>query len=255
MDNNEAKVLLYDIEIAPIVGTLWQKWDTNMVWMIEDWYFLCFAYKWLGEKKVHIVAQDDFKGYKPGSPNDKKVLEVLHKLMEEADIVIAHNGDRFDQKKSRARFVINDMDPVPPFQEVDTLKMAKRCFGFTSNKLDDLGEYLGLGRKIRTNMDLWRDCMAGDKKAWRDMKKYNIQDVALLEKVYLKMRPWDKQHPNMANIAGRPTDCRIGCKSPEFISAGFKYTKTGKYRRWQCKVCRAYNLSRTPEKTERPELV
>lgn len=251
----KARILLYDIEIAPIVGTLWQKWDTNMVWMIQDWYMLCFAYKWLDEKKVHIVSQDDFKGYKIGSPDDSKVLNEIHKLFCEADIVIAHNGDRFDQKKSNARFVINNMPPAAPYQSVDTLKVARRYFNFTSNKLDDLGEYLGLGKKIKTDMDLWRDCMAGDKKAWAKMKAYNKQDVVLLEKVYLKMLPWDTQHPNVANIENRPESCPRCGHEGKMWAQGVRYTKTGQYRRFQCLNCGSYISERKAVKGISPTYV
>lgn len=249
------KVLVYDIETAPIIGTVWGKYEQNLIWSVQDWYMLCFAYKWLGERKTTVVAQNDFKGYKKGSSDDKSVVGELHRLFCEADVVVAHNGNSFDQKKSQARMVLLGFEPPSPYLQVDTKLMAKRNFNFTSNKLDDLGEYFGVGKKHKTDADLWRGCMAGDKKAWDYMKKYNKQDVVLLEKIYLKMRPWDMQHPNMANIADRPTACRVCAESAGFVSAGWKYTRTGKYRRWQCKNCHAYNSGRKMEKGERVEYV
>lgn len=252
----QARILFYDLETAPIIGTLWQKYDTNMVWSIQDWYILCFSYKWLDDNKVRNVAQTDFKEYKPGSPDDRQVINKLHELFDEADIVVAHNGDKFDQKKSNARFIINGLGPASPFQSVDTRKVAKKYFGFTSNKLDDLGEYLGLGKKIKTDKDLWRDCMAGDKHAWKEMIKYCNRDVQLLEQVYQKMLPWDVSHPNRANIEDRPHVCPR-CGQEGFIwSQGFRVTKTGKYRRWQCGDCGSYFSDRNQIKgRDKPDYV
>lgn len=255
MKTNNEKVLIYDIETAPIVGTMWGKYEQNLIWSIQDWYILCFSYRWLGEKRTHSVGLPDFKLFKKDPSNDLEVVRELHRLFNEANVVVAHNGNAFDQKKSQARMILHGFDPPSPYQQVDTKLMAKRSFNFTSNKLDDLGEYFGIGKKYKTDADLWRKCMSGDMKAWKYMRKYCDRDVEMLEKIYLKMRPWDQQHPNMANIAGRPQDCRLGCKNPGFVSAGWKYTKTGRYRRWQCKNCRTYNADRTTEKYDKPNYV
>lgn len=252
---NTARILVYDIEIAPIIGTVWQKYESNIIWSIQDWYMLCFAYKWLGERKTTVVAQPDFKGYKRGSPDDSKLVRELHRLFDEADVVVAHNGDQFDQKKANARFVINHLGPASPYHQVDTLKIARKYFGFTSNKLADLATYLGIPDKLPTQKELWRDCMAGDEKAWRYMMRYNKRDVVVLEQVYLRLLPWDVSHPNRANIEGRPGACpRCGVEG--FLQAqGVRYTKTGQYRRWQCKSCRSYVSDRKAEKTDKPEFV
>lgn len=250
-----ARILLFDIEIAPIVGTTWATYDTNVVWKIADWYMLCFAYKWHDEKKTHVVAQPDFKGYKAGSTDDYQVVKKLHGLFDQADIVIAHNGNRFDIKKANARFLFHKLAPPSPYQKVDTLAVARRHFGFTSNKLDELGQTLGVGKKLESGMALWRGCMDGDKKSWKKMCDYNKQDVILLEKVYLKLLPYDTSHPNMANIEGRPAACPK-CGHEGFMQAmGYRHTKTATYRRFQCGKCRSYLSQRTAEKTVRPDYV
>lgn len=251
-DKPKARTLIYDIETAPIIGTVWQKYEADVIWSIQDWYMLGFAYKWLGERQTYVVALPDFRGYKPGTPNDINVVKSLHALFNEADIVVAHNGDKFDQKKTQARFIYHNLSPTQHYKSVDTLKVARKHFSFTSNKLDDLGEHLGLGRKLKTDKDLWRGCMAGDLQAWAKMKRYNKQDVILLEKLYLRLRPWTDNHPNMANIAGRPETCPR-CGSDEgFQASGFKFTKTGRYRRFQCKACGTKVSERTKLKEEGP---
>lgn len=247
--SDNQNVLLYDVETAPIVGTVWGKYEQNLVWSIQDWYILGFSYRWHGKKmKTQSVFLPDFKLYKKDPTSDLEVVKKLHELFSEAEVVVAHNGNSFDQKKAQGRMILHGFDPPTPYQQVDTKLVARRYFSFTSNKLDDLGEYFGFGKKLKTDADLWRKCMAGDMKAWKYMRTYCDRDVELLEKIYNKMKPWDMQHPNMANLLDRPDSCRVCGKNVGFISSGFKYTKTGQYRRYQCKNCRAYNQSRVAEK-------
>ena len=256
MKNKNAKTLIYDIETAPIVGTVWGKYEQNLVWSIQDWYILCFSYRWLGSRKrTTSVGLPDYKLYKKDPTNDLEVVRELHRLFNEAEVVVAHNGNSFDQKKAQASMILHGFDPPSPYQQVDTKLVARRYFNFTSNKLDDLGEYFKIGKKHKTDADLWRKCMAGDKKAWAYMRKYCDRDVELLEKVYLKMRPWDKAHPNMANIASRPEACPKCLAENQMWSAGIRYTKTGKYQRFQCKNCGGYCSFRVQAKGDNPKYV
>lgn len=197
----------------------------------------------------------DFKLYKKDPTSDLEVVKVLHKLFDEADIVVAHNGNSFDQKKSQARMIIHGFKPPSPYLQIDTKLVARRNFNFTSNKLDDLGEYFGFGNKLKTDYSLWKKCMAGDMKAWKYMRTYCDRDVELLEKVYIKMRPWDKSHPNMSTITEQPDVCRVCGKNEGFVDNGYNYSRVGTYKRWKCKVvgCYANNTSRTPEKQSKEE--
>lgn len=242
------KKLFYDIETAPIVGTVWGKYEQNLIWTISDWYMLMFAYKWEHEKKTHVVALPDFNLYKKEPTNDYEVVKKLHELFNEADIVVAHNGDQFDQKKSNARFIYHNLPPVSPYQQIDTKKAAKRYFNFTSNKLDDLGTYFNLGNKIHTDYTLWQGCMNGDMKSWKAMKKYNIQDVVLLEKVYQKMMPWMSTHPNVATIDERPDACPKCGEQGKMQSRGFRVSKVARYRKFQCQNCGSWVQERASQK-------
>lgn len=256
MSIDKTRVLVYDIETTPLQSYTWGTYQTDVIKVQQDWYMLSFAYKWLGDKKTKVYGLPDFATFKKDKTDDSELVKKLHELFDEADIVIAHNGDRFDQKKSQARFLLNDLPPPSPYLQIDTLKVAKKYFKLTSNRLNDLGDYLKVGKKVETGgFDLWLKCMAGDTKAWKLMKKYNKQDVDLLELVYLKLRPWMTNHPNMANIEGRPESCPICGKEGFMWAQGVRYTKTGQYRRFQCKDCGAYSSMRNQEKGERPNFV
>ena len=237
---SDKKVLLFDIEIAPIVGYTWGLWEQNVIDTKEEWYMLTFSYKWLGEKKTHVRALPDYKTYKKDKKNDKELVSELWRLFDEADVVIAHNGDAFDIKKANIRFIKHALCPPSPFKSIDTKKVAKTCFKFDSNKLDNLGKYLGVGEKLDTGgFELWLGCMSGDKKSWKLMCDYNKQDVILLEKVYLALRPWMKNHPNLSVLDNKPHNCP-NCTSSHVTHRGYGMNTKSKYERLQCQTCGAW---------------
>lgn len=230
------KTLFLDIETAPSLGWVWAKWETNVIDFKADWYILSFAYKWLGERLVHVVGLNDFEGYEKDKENDYTLVQRLWDLVDQADIVIAHNGDGFDLVKANTRFISHGLPPPSPYRTVDTLKLARKVFKFDSNKLDDLGRYLGVGRKLpNTGFHLWRGCMEGNPESWNTMKRYNKQDVALLEKIYFLMRAWAPSHPVITHGEG-PSKCPK-CASDNTQKRGFVYTLLRKKQRFQCMSC------------------
>lgn len=252
-----ARILLYDIETAPNLVYTWGVYEQNALEVVQPWHMLCFAYKWLDESKTHIVALPDFKStYKKDPTNDFHLTEKLHSLFNEADIIIAHNGNQFDQKKVRAKFIEHGFDPPSYYRQIDTLKVARQNFKFDSNRLNDLGQRLGLGVKVETGgWSLWRGCIDGDEKAWAKMKRYNKQDVVLLEKLYLRMLPWIQNHPNISVLNGNGLTGCPKCGSEDLIKRGIRHNKTTSYQSYQCNVCRGYCNERMAEKADKPKFV
>jgi len=231
------KILLYDIETTPNLAYVWGKWQQDVIAYDEEWHMLSYAYKWLGEKKVYCNSLPDYKD-KAGS--DKSLVKSLWKFHDEADIIIAHNGDAFDQKKSNARFLYWNLKRPSPYKSIDTLKVARKYFKFNSNKLDDLAKILSIGSKVKhTGFELWLGCMQNKAASWKTMVKYNKQDVKLLEEVYLRLRPWMNNHPNVAAL-NKPEACPY-CGSSKLIYKGWKYLTTRRYRRYLCKTCHGYS--------------
>jgi hypothetical protein len=199
------KILILDIETAPMEGYLWSLWKpvfgTNMLKRTS--YVLSWAAKWVGEDKVMadgICYNDD---YSAGDEDDRRMLEGIWNLLDEADFVVAHNGDRFDIKKLNTAFMLAKLPPYSPIRSIDTLKMVKRCFSFDSNKLDHLlKEMYGLGKSDDGGFETWRGCMHGDMDKWDKLIQYNKDDVTKLEQLYLDIRMWDKQHPSAATHGG-----------------------------------------------------
>lgn len=229
-----AKILYIDIETAPSLGWVWQKYETNVIDFKKDWYILSFAYKWADERKVQVKCLADYPDYKKDVENDKALVDDLWKVLDRADIVIGHNGDSFDLPKINTRFLTHKLKPPTPYKTVDTLKIARKVFRFDSNKLDDLGRYLGVGRKLpTTGFHLWRGCMTGDLKSWKMMCRYNAHDVELLEKVYLLIRAWHPTHPNV----NQGEFACPKCASFKVQKRGYAYTALRRKQRFQCQNC------------------
>jgi hypothetical protein len=225
------KVLLYDLETSPLLGWTWETYETNVLSVEKNRELMSFAYKWLGDKTVRAYSLKDL--------TPKQLTGKLHELFNEADITIGHNGDSFDKKMANTFFIRHGFGPPKPAKSVDTLKIARSRFRFHSNKLNDLGEYLGLGRKLSTGgFSLWLSCLKGDKKAWDRMVKYNKQDVVLLEKVYLKLRSWGN-HPERPEHG---LQCPV-CASTNVQMRGWNVNRVYKSKRFQCRSCGKWGTS------------
>jgi DNA polymerase elongation subunit (family B) len=206
-------------------------WETNVLSVEKNSEIIAFSYKELGSNKIYSYSLQDLK--------PKELALQLHKVFDEADILIAHNGDNFDIKTANSFFAKYNLTPPSPYKTIDTLKIARNKFKFNSNKLNDLGEYLGLGSKVATGgFKLWLGCIKGNNKSWGLMKKYNKQDVVLLEKVYLKLRPWAERLPFNSYGLQCPT-----CGSDNIQLRGWNVNTVYKTRRFQCQDCGHFSHS------------
>ena len=246
----EARVLVYDLEITPTLGWTYDRWDATVIRVEREPYIMCFAYKWLGGK-THVVSQPDFPLYSTDPYDDSLVVGELWKLLDSADIVIAHNADKFDNRVATERFLVHRLGPPSPYKTVDTLKVARRYFKNGSNSLDNLCKKLGLGEKTSVrHHDLWPLCVAGDMAAWKKMAKYNKRDVDILEELYITLRPYITNHPNVSLLSGQLDGCPK-CGSRNIQRRGLQRSAVATYRRVQCQECGGWSRERLSE-PERP---
>ena len=251
-----ARILLLDIETAPLKAYVWKRWKENIYEdrMISEWFMLTWSAKWLFDDKVigEAISSEEVL-----EQDDSRIVKHLWEIMNEADIIIAHNGDRFDIPKINSRFLMNNLPPTSSYQTIDTLKVARKKFGFSSNSLNSLCKQFGFGQKIDTDFELWAKCLEGDDSALNYMLQYNMEDVRLLEDVYLKLRPYIDSHPNVGLYLETEDPVCANCGSKELIEDGsFYYTPTGKYRTYRC-ICGAINRRRFTEvpKNKRDKLL
>jgi DNA polymerase elongation subunit (family B) len=239
------KILVLDIETAPKVAMVWRFFKENISpkQVLKHGHIMSYAAKWLGEDDV--IYQENRK------EDDKELITSLVALLDGADIVIAHNGERFDLPQIRARALVHGIDPPSPVKVIDTYKVAKREFSFPSNSLAYLTMVLDCeikkgGHKKFPGFELWLECLRNNEEAWEELKEYNIDDVKALEEVYLKMRPWITNHPNVT-IYQEPHDeepCCPKCDSPNINWRGYAYTQSGQYHRFQCVNCGGWGRGR-----------
>lgn len=240
------KVLFYDIETSPIIAYVWNLFDQNIALnqIKQDWNILSYSAKWLGSPKI---IYEDLRKSK-NVHDDSALCKGLWQLLDEADIAVSQNGIGFDNKKAKARFILNGMAPPSSFKNIDTLKLARKHFGFTSNKLEYLSDklctkYKKLKHKEFPGLELWKGCLSGNLSAWKEMEKYNKHDVLALEEVYTRLIPWDSSIN--FNLYSDDVENVCKCGSKEFQRNGFFYTSVGKFQRFRCTRCGSESKDRT----------
>lgn len=248
------KILLFDLETSPLEVYSWGVYNQfiNPEFVIKDTALLTWAAKWLCQEEVFFgkVSTKD-----AANRIDKSIVKPLWNLIDEADIIIAHNLRGFDEKVANTRFILNGLDRPSPYRIIDTLFECKKNFRFTSNKLDYVNNKLGIGRKIETSFNLWRRCINGDAQALEEMLKYNIQDVYALEELYFELRPWIKSHPNLALYYDDCNGRCSNCGSKHLEEGGLYTTNVNVYKAVRCKDCGAYMREKTNCKENKENLL
>lgn len=237
------KILVFDIETTPSISFTWRRFKENISLdqVIQDPIMITWSAKWLYDT---AILSDKITPEEMINFDDKRITESLWKLLDEADMSVAHYGDFFDTPFLNSRAVINGLTPYSTVTTIDTKSIASRNFRFPSNKLDALGQYFNLGQKIKTDFNLWRRCVMGEQTAIDEMSTYNDQDVVLLEEVYLKLRPWTKAHPNVALYIDSTTPMCSHCGSENVAKIDKPYyTQSNKYDVYRCQ-CGALSRGR-----------
>jgi len=236
-----ARILLLDLETAPTAAFVWGRFDqtVSQKQVIKEGYILTYSAKWLGEPTI-ISGRITTKG------DDSQLVKELSELMNTADILVAHNAMKFDIPLIKTRMLALGLPPILPAKVVDTLKIAKAEFKFPSNSLDNIAAYLGLDRKVsHSGFELWERCMAMEEEAFNEMLEYNIQDVIVLEQVYLKLRAWSKTHPNTALYEDNATPRCVCCGSHSLTPIDKVYaTQSSTYNVLVCNDCGKTNRTR-----------
>jgi RNase_H superfamily len=239
-----AKILIFDLETLPLLSFHWRLWKQNIshkTQMVKsEWNIVSWSAKWLGSD---VIISDILTPKEIEEENDSRIVKQLWKLLDQADIVIAHNS-KFDCKQSNSRFLKFNLGLPSSYKEICTYKASKKAFDLPSHSLDYIAKFMGLSQKMDTGgFQLWRDCLKGDKEALKKMLAYNEEDVLLLEKVYLQMRPYILGHPNVAvisDIEGCPC-----CGKNTLKENSLYHTGTMKYIEYRCTSCGALSKNKS----------
>lgn len=238
------KVLVYDIETAPIMGFVWSLWKQNvgLSQIVDTSFMLTWAAKWMGEKRVMSAALTKQEVL---DQDDSRIVQELADLIREADIILAHNGDRFDLPIVNARTAYHRQEPLGFVRTIDTLKLAKRDLRLPSNKLDFLGQHFLGEAKIKTDFELWKNVYFGDRKAMKEMLAYNKQDVVLLERVFEAIKPYVTRLPRLMRASKPYEKACPQCGSEHLQRRGYYETQASVFVKLQCQDCKRYSRERT----------
>lgn len=236
-------MVFYDIEVSYILGAAWELYDTNIVKVLRDPYIMSVAWQWLGEDEIHVKTLRDFEGYETNRHSDKQLAQFIRdEIFDKTEIIIAHNGNAFDQKWCYGRFAVHNIPPPSPSQYIDTMLICKKNFKLPSYSLNNIAKYFGIEEKLSTGgIDLWVDCIENNySDAWDRMKRYNRQDVNVLREVYLHIRPFITNHPNLNTVDGTTKNCP-NCSSLDIHKRGFYNKGITRRQRYCCTSCKAWS--------------
>lgn len=222
------RIGVFDLEVAGVQGL---KADRGILTV--------FGFKWLGEKKKTIIKISDSPGYSWATcQDDKWLIRQASEYMGEAEALVAHFGEYFDQPYLQAKLVQAGCSTIPPVKLTDTCLLARKVFALSSYRLENVGRFLEceLVKARKEWPEWWMGALRGDKKAINAMAKYCGVDVDLLEQVYMKMRRVIPTNYLPINAAiGESLWTCAACGGHAYTSRGSYYTRTSRYRRVQCK--------------------
>lgn len=243
-NGRQPRILTIDIESKPMISAHWGLWKQNIGTnsIIDHGGLLCFAAKWYGEKDVMFSSEWDHGHH--------GVVQAAWNLIDEADILVTYNGIRYDARRLNNEFLLAGLPRPRTYKHVDLFKVNKKMFDLPSRKLDYLAQRTVDDHKTpHTGMQLWMDVMNGDKAAQELMETYNIQDVALTERVFDRLRGWlGTDMPHMGMWTHGDHHCpACGTRLSAGEQVGTVYANVQAYTEYRCPKCQA--LSRSTQKT------
>jgi hypothetical protein len=243
------RVLIFDVETAPLLSYHWRVWKENVApdqlqnraWMI------CWAARWAGQKTVRSDAVTPEEAL---AEDDSRIVGSLAELVRRADVILAHNVDRFDLPVLNTRLLDLRLEPLPPVRTIDTLKVAKRSFRFTYNRLSYLAEFLGIEAKHQMRFPDWLAAVKGDRTAITKMRSYCKQDINVLEQVWTHLQPYAKGTPRLVEATHEMhracPHCGAGFSSLK--PSGTHRTNASNFQRYRCDVCQKFSRTRSAAK-------
>jgi len=237
------KVLFIDIETFP---GQYYAYDPRSEYLrkdqqIKDVAMRSWCAKWLGEDS--LIYRDTRN--ESDRRNAAGILPELWELMDQAHIIIAQNGNKFDIPKIQGWFMfysIKDRHPPSPFKKVDTKLICKKHFGLTYNSLEHMCDFFGVEHRKQKHdkfpgLELPNQCEAGNLEAWAENEEYNKNDVLCLEDVWKVMRAWDSSLNANLFTASKVSVCNVPGCGGSYTKNGHYPTTTGNYQRYACNKC------------------
>lgn len=234
------KVLFWDLEVAPLLAWMWSlsqdRVDPGHV--VQEAFLLGWGAQWRGSSVVHSAVLTPEEAL---AQDDSRVVGEIADLVREADMVVAHNGQRYDLRVLSARVLALGLEPLGPVQMLDTYLLAKRDFRLASLSLGHLAKVLGAPAKQSLPFSEWAKAYRGDYVALRKIRQYVRQDVRTLAAVFEAMLPHYRSLPRLRDGNGCPY-----CGSMDLKKRGVRRTAAATWQRYQCGSCGRYSRDPVP---------
>lgn len=135
-----------------------------------------------GKKPVVFRLDQLSKNWDSKRSDDRPVLSALVRELSKYDIVVAHNGTRFDIPFIRARMLKWRMGTLKNFKLVDPCSLSRNKLKLSGNSLNKVTAFAGFNSKSEVHGDLWvAAALDGDRRAMNYIVKHCVQDVIMLE--------------------------------------------------------------------------
>lgn len=248
IESNKPKIIHYDLETTLAKSYHFNYWKTNIgvKQMIEPSHMLSHAWAWGdGEVVGDVLTREEVLAH-----DDERLVLQAWQLLDECDILVAHNGKRFDVKKVNGYFLKYGLPPPSPFKVLDTLEIAKKHFNLPFKSLEYLAKFLNVELKLDAGgIETWVGCDKGDQKALDTMMEYNLGDVVTLREIYKRLISWDNNGVNFSLYNDEHDFVCTHCGSDDILvmSDKFAYTPQRKYQVYRCNSCQAVLRSNSKE--------
>ena len=238
---SEPRTLYYDIETTLAKSYHFNYWKTNIgvKQMIDPSHMLSHAWCWGedGEVFSSILTQKEAL-----AKDDERIVLEAWTLFDKADIIVAHNGKRFDVGKCNGYFLKYGLPKPSPFKVIDTLEIAKRNFNLPFKSLEYLAKFLNVELKLDAGgLETWIGCERGDQEALDTMVEYNRGDIVTLREIHKRLKGWDNNGVNIAlyNDEHDAVCTHCGSADVSVLTDKYAYTPQRKYQVYRCGNCSA----------------
>lgn len=244
---SKPKLLFYDIETTLAKSYHFGQWKQNLSvkQQVQEGHLLSHAWAW-GDSEVvgSILTREEVLNHDP----ERLVLESWS-LLDNADVVVAHYGKKFDIPKLNGYFLKYGLQPPSPYRVIDTKEISSKKFLLPFNSLEYLAKALGVKQKIdNSGIQLWIDCDQGKQEALDEMLAYNIGDIESLRDVYYRLISWDNNGVNMALYSDHGASCpHCSSEDVSVIQGKYSHTVARKYQAYRCNSCGAVLRSNRKE--------
>lgn len=190
---------------------------------------ICFSWRWLGERKTHFAATwlgDDLP-------------TLSWQLYNEATHVLGFNQRKADNKWCRNDWLLAGLVEPAPWRDIDLYVIGAQQFALEARSLDFMCKRLGVpGKRGRYSIDVARAAVAGDVKAQRAMKRYNMGDITATIACYERLLPLAKfPGINLGLYHGDDAKRCTKCGSDDLAAEGWAATPQTRFAQFRCRSC------------------